>query len=102
MNFAPSPGKITSFILPGGMGIRNDTHAYDGYFITPHYDSMIGKLIVFGHDRDEAIRRTSRALSEFQVEGIHTTIPILQQIIGSHAFQKGEIYTNFIEKFFSK
>lgn len=102
MNFAPSPGRITSFILPGGMGVRNDTHAYEGYMISPHYDSMIGKLILYGRDRDEAIRVAMRALSEFHVEGIHTTIPVLHKIISSHAFQKGEIYTNFIEKFFSK
>lgn len=98
-NFAPSPGKITTFHVPGGLGVRVDTHAYAGYVIPPYYDSMIAKLIVTADDRKEAISRMFRALDEFIIEGIYTTIPFHQKVMHHKKFIKGEYDTGFIEKF---
>ena len=97
--FTPSPGTITAFHVPGGNGIRVDTHAYAGCFIPPYYDSLIAKLIAFGNDREEALRRMSRALEEFIVEGISTTIPLHQKIITSPQFSAGNYDTTFMEEF---
>jgi len=97
--FIPSPGQITTFHVPGGMGIRVDTHAYAGYKIPPYYDSLIAKLIAFGNDRAEAIARMSRALDEFIVEGVATTIPLHRRILASKEFASGEYQTTFMEKF---
>jgi acetyl-CoA carboxylase biotin carboxylase subunit len=97
-NFAPSPGKITSYLPPGGFGVRLDSAVYAGYSIPPFYDSMIGKLIVWGRDREEAITRMRRALQEFVIEGVHTTIPFHQLILENAFFQRGEVYTNFIQR----
>lgn len=98
-NFAPSPGKITSFHLPGGIGIRVDTHAYANYFIPPYYDSMIAKLIVTADDREEAIKRMYRALDEFIIEGVHTTIPFHKKVMKHEKFIEGDYDTSFIEKY---
>jgi len=97
--FRPSPGKITGFHVPGGLGVRVDTHAYGGYTIPPFYDSLIAKLIVHGHDREEAIRRMSRALEEFIIEGISTTIPFHKQVMKDERFMKGEFNTHFLDHF---
>lgn len=95
-NFLPNPGTITFYRPPGGFGVRLDSAAYQGYTITPFYDSMIGKLIVWGHDRQEAIQRMRRCLKEFLIEGVTTTIPFHLQVLDNFYFQKGEVYTNFL------
>src|SRR5687768_13146349 len=97
-NFAPSPGTITELRLPGGPGVRMDTHAYAGYRIPPNYDSMIGKLIVHRKTRAEAISAMKRALAEMHVAPIKTTIPLHLQIMDNPHFQSGEVDTGFIER----
>ena len=97
-NFRPSPGLVTAFHTPGGHGIRVDTHCYAGYSIPPFYDSMIGKLIAVGKDRDEAIKKMSRALDEFIIEGVKTTIPFHQKIMKDSKFKSNNYDTSFIEK----
>ncbi|HEX3015304.1 MAG TPA: acetyl-CoA carboxylase biotin carboxylase subunit [Desulfobacteria bacterium] len=97
-NFMPSPGTITTYHPPGGPGVRIDSAAYAGYTIPPFYDSMVGKLIVWGRTRDEAISRMKRALLEFDIEGVHTTIPFHLKVLDNEYFQRGEVYTNFIQK----
>lgn len=96
--FIPSPGKITFLSLPGGPGVRVDTAAYNGCVIPSHYDSLIAKLIVHGKDRGEAIARMRRALDEFIVEGIKTTIPFQKKVINDPDFIKGDYNTSFVEK----
>jgi acetyl-CoA carboxylase, biotin carboxylase subunit len=96
--FAPSPGRITGLNLPGGIGVRVDTAAYTDGVIPPYYDSLIAKLIVHGHDRDEAIIRMRRALDMFVVEGIYTTIPLHQRILYHTDFVSGNIDTKFLQK----
>lgn len=98
-NFSPSPGRITSFHLPGGHGVRVDTHAYAGYVIPPHYDSMIAKLIVRARTRDLAINKMLRALDEFVLEGVKTTIPFHQQLLQNADFRAGNFDTRFLEHF---
>ena len=95
--FRPCPGTITRLVLPGGPGVRVDTHAYQGYTIPPTYDSLVAKLIVWGSDRAEALARAKRALDEFVVEGIKTTIPFHLAAIETEAFRSGAVYTDFIE-----
>jgi acetyl-CoA carboxylase biotin carboxylase subunit len=97
--FVPSPGRITGFHLPGGVGVRVDTWAYTDCVIPPFYDSLIAKLIVYGNDRREAIRRMQRALSMFIVEGIYTSIPLHQRIMADPDFEAGRFDTNFIKRF---
>ncbi|MCL6561078.1 MAG: acetyl-CoA carboxylase biotin carboxylase subunit, partial [Firmicutes bacterium] len=97
-NFMPSPGRITTYMPPGGPGVRVDSAVYDGYVIPPFYDSMVGKLIAWGKDRDEAIARMQRALQEFVIKGIPTTIPFHQKVLRNAFFRRGEIYTNFIQR----
>jgi acetyl-CoA carboxylase biotin carboxylase subunit len=94
--FTPSPGKIESLNLPGGPGVRVDTHIYAGYTVPPNYDSLIAKLITYGKDREEAIVRMKRALSEFIVRGIKTTVPFHQKVLEDETFIKGEIHTHFL------
>ena len=96
--FTPSPGRIDTFIAPGGRGVRLDTHAYQGYTISPHYDSMIGKLIVYGDDRRDAIACMKRALREFRIEPVKTTIPLYQEIMDHQDFIRGNVDTGFIER----
>lgn len=97
-DFRPSPGEITSFHLPGGYGVRVDTHCYDGYKIPPYYDSLIAKLIVTAPTREEAIRKLSVALEEFTIEGVHTTIPFHRRVMKNEAFIQSNYDTSFIEK----
>ena len=97
-NFSPCPGRIEFYNAPGGPGVRVDSHAYNGYRIPPHYDSMIGKLIVHGDTRAEAIAKCRRALSEYFIEGVKTTIPFEQFIIDTREFIEGHYDTGFIER----
>ena len=101
-NFAPCPGTITSHNVPGGPGVRVDTHVYSGYTIPHHYDSLLAKLIVYGRNRKEAISRMQRALDEYVIEGVKTTIPLHKKILREPAFLKGDFGTNFIEQMESK
>ena len=96
-NFTPSPGKITSCIIPGGPGIRFDSFIAAGSLVLPYYDSLIGKLIVWGLNRDEALSRAYRALNEFKIEGIKTTIPFHLKILANERFRTGIVNTDFIE-----
>ncbi|MEO1003121.1 MAG: acetyl-CoA carboxylase biotin carboxylase subunit [Cyanobacteria bacterium J06638_7] len=96
-NFRPAPGKITGWLPPGGPGVRIDSHVYTGYEIPPFYDSLIGKLIVWGVDRDHALRRLHRALSECAVTGIPTTIDFHLHLIERPEFQAGDVHTKFVE-----
>jgi acetyl-CoA carboxylase biotin carboxylase subunit len=96
--FAPSPGLVKNYVAPGGMHVRVDSGLYTGYKVPPYYDSMIGKLIVYGADRDMCIRRLKRALEEFVVEGMKTTIPLHQRIIQDDAFLSGDYTIKWLEK----
>ncbi len=98
-NFRPSPGRITNLHVPGGHGVRVDSHIYAGYLIPSNYDSLIAKLITVAQTRDEALNTMERALSEFVVEGIKTTIPFHQQLMRNEAFRKGNYTTKFMESF---
>jgi acetyl-CoA carboxylase biotin carboxylase subunit len=100
--FAPSPGRISGLNLPGGIGVRVDTAAYTDSVIPPYYDSLVAKLITHGQDREEAIQRMRRALSMFIVEGIHTTIPLHEQILEDDEFVAGQFDTSFLTNFFSE
>ncbi len=97
-DFRPSPGRIEMYYAPGGRGVRVDSHAYAGYTIPPHYDSMIGKLITYGKDRREAMDKMSRALSEYMITGVKTTIPFEQAILQDPNFRRGVYSTAFIEQ----
>ena len=97
-NFRPAPGRITAWLPPGGPGVRVDSHVYTGYEIPPFYDSLIGKLIVWGVDRDHALRRLRRALSECAITGIPTTIEFHLALLDRPEFQRGEVYTKFVEQ----
>jgi acetyl-CoA carboxylase biotin carboxylase subunit len=96
--FRGSPGTITKLRIPGGPGVRFDSHVYQGYTIGPYYDSMVGKLIIHRPTREEAIVCMSRALSEFVIEGVQTTIPLLREIFANDAFRTGKVDTTFIER----
>ncbi|MCH8506870.1 MAG: acetyl-CoA carboxylase biotin carboxylase subunit [Ectothiorhodospiraceae bacterium] len=98
VRFLPSPGKITQYHAPGGPGIRVDSHIYSGYAVPPHYDSMIGKVIAFGDDRESALARMRTALSEIVVEGIKTNVPLHQDILADENFQKGGTNIHYLEK----
>jgi len=98
-NFRPSPGKITSLHFPGGFGVRIDSHIYQSYSIPPYYDSLIAKLIVWGKNREHAISRGIRALEEFTVEGIKTTIPFHLEVLQDSRFLSGNFDTSFLDKF---
>jgi acetyl-CoA carboxylase biotin carboxylase subunit len=97
--FRPSPGKITNFHIPGGFGVRVDTHCYNGYTIPPNYDSMIAKVIVHAPTRDEALSRMKRALEEFVIEGVKTTIPFHIKLMDDPKFRSGKFTTAFMETF---
>jgi acetyl-CoA carboxylase, biotin carboxylase subunit len=98
-DFRPSPGKITSFHSPKGHGVRVDSHVYAGYTVPSNYDSMIAKLICRAPTREECIKKMSRALDEFIVEGIKTTVPIHQQIMKHEEFKAGNFHTGFLNDF---
>ena len=98
-NFRPSPGKITSLNFPGGFGVRVDSHIYQSYTIPPYYDSLVAKLIVWGKSRERAIARAKRALGEFVIEGIKTTIPFHLKVLEDPRFISGHFDTGFLDKF---
>lgn len=99
-NFMPSPGTLKAYLPPGGPGIRVDSHVYPGYVIQPHYDSLIAKIIAWGKDRRESIQRMRRALDEYVIDGIHTTIPFHLKVLNNEAFIRGDVTTKFIEEHF--
>lgn len=101
-DFMPNPGEITGYVTPGGFGVRVDSHAYQDYKIPPYYDSMIGKLICWGRTRNEARRRMYRALKEYVITGVETTIPFHQAIIEDPVFMSGNFNTGFIEDFYKR
>jgi acetyl-CoA carboxylase biotin carboxylase subunit len=98
-DFRPSPGKIVSFHLPGGFGVRVDTHAYAGYEIPPYYDSLVAKLIVKAKSREEVVEKMYHTLDEFIIEGIQTTIPFHKKLMRNEQFRSGVFDTTFIEQF---
>ncbi|MBD0334856.1 MAG: acetyl-CoA carboxylase biotin carboxylase subunit [Cyanobacteria bacterium Co-bin13] len=97
-NFRPNPGRISGYLAPGGMGVRIDSHVYTDYEIPPYYDSLVGKLIVWGPDRPTAIRRMKRALRECAITGVPTTITFHQKVLENQDFLKGNVYTNFVNQ----
>jgi acetyl-CoA carboxylase biotin carboxylase subunit len=97
-SFVPSPGKISAFHMPGGPGVRMDTHAYAGYTVPAHYDSMIGKLITYGDTRNQAIARMRIALSEMMVSGINTNIPLHIDLMADAAFHTGGTSIHYLEQ----
>ncbi|WP_295078834.1 acetyl-CoA carboxylase biotin carboxylase subunit [Tabrizicola sp.] len=101
-NFSPCPGRITQFHAPGGLGVRMDSAIYDGYRIPPYYDSLIGKLIVHGRDRPEALARLKRALSELIIDGIDTSIPLFHMLLAEPDIQNGEYNIHWLEKWLEK
>jgi acetyl-CoA carboxylase biotin carboxylase subunit len=98
-NFRPSPGRISSFHSSKGHGVRVDTHVYAGYGIPPYYDSMIAKLICRAHTREECILKMERALDEFIIEGVKTTVPFHQKLMKNENFRKGNFHTGFLNDF---
>jgi acetyl-CoA carboxylase biotin carboxylase subunit len=99
VTFAPSPGRIRELHLPGGPGVRVDTHIYRDYVVPPHYDSLLAKLIVRGKDRMETIWRARRALEQFVIEGVKTTIPLHRALLQNEQFIRGDISTRFMDNF---
>jgi acetyl-CoA carboxylase biotin carboxylase subunit len=101
-NFEPNAGTVTGFIAPGGPGIRLDTHLFPGYIAPPYYDSLLAKLICWGQDRNEAIARTERALQEFVIGGIKTTVPFHLGVLHDPLFRRAELSTNFIPQYLER
>ena len=101
-NFAPCPGKVTAYHAPGGLGVRMDSALYNGYSIPPYYDSLIGKLIVHGRDRAEALARLERALSELIVDGVDTTVPLFNQLLAEADIHSGDYNIHWLEKWLEK
>ena len=101
-NFAPWPGKITALHLPGGLGVRVDTHIYQGYVVPPNYDSMIAKIIVHDVDRPAAVRRARRCLDEMVIEGPRTNIPFLRRLMDHPEFRAGDFDTGFVARFLAE
>jgi len=101
-NFRPHPGRISGYLPPGGPGVRMDSHVYTDYEIPAYYDSLIGKVVVWGRDRPSAIRRMKRALRECAITGVPTTLGFHQKILDSPEFLSGEVYTNFVEQFMNQ
>jgi acetyl-CoA carboxylase biotin carboxylase subunit len=97
-NFMPSPGKITQYHAPGGLGVRVDSHIYNGYTVPPHYDSMVGKLITFSDTRIGAIIKMQNALDEMVIDGIKTNIPLQRKIMQNKVFQEGGMNIHYLEK----
>ena len=97
-NFMPCPGKVKHFHAPGGNGIRVDSHVYSDYVVPPNYDSLIGKLIAYGKDRDEAMARMRNALDEIVVDGIKTNIPLHRDLVVDKGFNKGGVNIHYLEK----
>ena len=103
-NFAPAAGRLDTYVAPGGPWTRVDSHCYPGWMISPYYDSLIAKLIVWAPDRLSAIERMERSLREFQIDGrgIHTTIPFHLSVLADEQFRSGEVSTNFLEGFMER
>ena len=101
-DFTPSPGQVDLYYPPGGPGIRVDSHIYSGYTIPPYYDSMIGKLIATASTRERALDRMSRALNEYLIRGIHTTIPFTRAILNDPVFRQGQATTQYLEDFIER
>ena len=101
-NFMPCPGTIEGYVQPGGFGVRVDSHVYPGYKIPPYYDSMIGKLICWGENRNQARRRMYQALKEYVVIGVETTIPFDLEVIEDEVFKTGNFNTSFLEDFYRR
>jgi len=97
-NFQPQTGTVEQYLPPGGPGVRVDSHLYAGYQVPPHYDSLLAKLIVWDETREAAIARMQRALDEFVIDGLATTIPFLRRLLGHEGFIRGETYTRFIQE----
>ncbi len=97
-DFRPTPGTISAYLAPGGPGVRMDSHLYPGYKVPSHYDSLLGKLIAWGRNRDEAIRRMRRALAECAITGVPTTIPFHLRVLDNAWFLRGDVYTNFVQR----
>jgi acetyl-CoA carboxylase biotin carboxylase subunit len=102
VSFRPSPGKIVHYHPPGGMGVRIDSAAYQGYVIPPYYDSLLGKLIVHGKTRGECLMRLRRALDEFVVDGIETTLPLFRALVRDADFVDGSYHIHWLEQFLAK
>ena len=96
-NFSPCPGRVELFLPPGGKGIRNDSFIYPGFYVPPFYDSLLGKLIIWGNDREETLKRAERALDEFIIDGVTTTIPFHKEVIKHPKFISGDFDTNFVD-----
>ena len=101
-NFAPSPGTLSIFHPPGGPGVRLDTHVYQGYRVPPFYDSLLAKLIVSGNTREEALSRARNALSHMVIEGVHTTVDFLSEVVRDEEFRSGEVDTGFLARYFAR
>jgi acetyl-CoA carboxylase, biotin carboxylase subunit len=102
VSFRPSPGKIVHYHPPGGMGVRIDSAAYQGYAIPPHYDSLLGKLIVHGKTRAECLMRLRRSLDEFVVDGVETTLPLFRALVRDADFVDGNYHIHWLERFLAK
>jgi acetyl-CoA carboxylase biotin carboxylase subunit len=100
--FRPSPGKIAYYHPPGGLGVRVDSAVYQGYVIPPNYDSLVGKLIVHGRNRTEALMRLRRALDEFIVDGIDTTLPLFRALVREQAIVDGDYHIHWLEQFLAR
>ena len=96
--FLPCPGKVTTFHAPGGLGVRVDSHLYDGYTVPPYYDSLVAKIICYGDDRPQALARMRQALDELVVEGIRTNTPLHRDLVRDTAFMKGGVSIHYLEK----
>ncbi len=96
--FIPSPGRVTGFHAPGGLGVRVDSHLYHGYTVPPHYDSLVAKLVIYGDTREECLNRVNRALKEFVIDGISTTIPLHQKLVADKDIRKGDYTIHWLEK----
>ena len=101
-DFAPCPGRVTQYHAPGGLGVRVDSAIYDGYSIPPYYDSLIGKLIVHGRDRPEALARLNRALSELIVDGVDTTVPLFRELLKDPDIQSGNYSIHWLERWLER
>jgi len=97
VTFLPSPGKVTTFHAPGGLGVRVDSHLYDGYTVPPYYDSLVAKIITHGEDRPTALARMRQALDELVVEGIRTNTPLHRELVSDPAFERGEVSIHYLE-----
>jgi acetyl-CoA carboxylase biotin carboxylase subunit len=102
VSFRPSPGKIIHYHAPGGLGVRVDSHVYQGYVIPPYYDSLIGKLIVHGKTRQECLMRLRRALDEFVVDGIETTLPLFRALVRNEDMINGDYNIHWLEQFLAR